>query len=74
MEGHRAGVASVRDTIEASAQLGLDVLTLYAFSVENWKRPRYEVWTLMNLLKEYLLKELSGLVKNDIRRLVTPAV
>ncbi len=67
VEGHRAGVASVRDTIEASAQLGLDVLTLYAFSVENWKRPRYEVWTLMNLLKEYLLKELSGLVKNDIR-------
>ncbi len=67
VEGHRAGVASVRDTIEASAQLGLDVLTLYAFSVENWKRPRYEVWTLMNLLKEYLLKELSSLVKNDIR-------
>lgn len=67
VEGHRAGVASVRDTIEASAQLGIDVLTLYAFSVENWKRPRYEVWTLMNLLKEYLLKELSSLVKNDIR-------
>ncbi len=67
VEGHRAGVASVRDTIEASAQLGLEVLTLYAFSVENWKRPRYEVWTLMNLLKEFLLKELEGLVKNDIR-------
>jgi len=67
VEGHRAGVASVRDTIEASAQLGLEVLTLYAFSVENWKRPRYEVWTLMNLLKEFLLKELDGLVKNDIR-------
>ncbi len=67
VEGHRAGVASVRDTIEASAQLGLEVLTLYAFSVENWKRPRYEVWTLMNLLKEYLLKEMASLVKNDIR-------
>jgi undecaprenyl diphosphate synthase len=67
IEGHRAGVDSVRDTIEASAQLGLDVLTLYAFSVENWKRPRHEVWALMNLLKEYLLKELASLVKNDIR-------
>ncbi len=67
VEGHRAGVAAVRDTIEGAAELGLEVLTLYAFSVENWKRPRYEVWTLMNLLKEYLLKELSNLVENDIR-------
>ena len=67
VEGHRAGVTAVRDTIEASAQLGLEILTLYAFSVENWKRPRYEVWTLMNLLKEYLLKELDALVENDIR-------
>ncbi|MFQ5524758.1 MAG: isoprenyl transferase [Thermoanaerobaculia bacterium] len=67
VEGHRAGVAAVRDTIEAAAELDLDVLTLYAFSVENWKRPRYEVWTLMNLLKEYLRKELSDLVKNSIR-------
>lgn len=67
VEGHRAGVAAVRDTIEASAELGLEVLTLYAFSTENWKRPRYEVWTLMNLLKEYLRRELSNLVKNDIR-------
>ena len=67
VEGHRAGVAAVRDTVEAAARLPLEVLTLYAFSVENWKRPRYEVWTLMNLLREYLLKELSSLVKNDIR-------
>lgn len=67
VEGHRAGVAAVRDTIEASVELGLKVLTLYAFSVENWKRPRYEVWTLMNLLKEFLLKELDGLVENNIR-------
>jgi len=67
VEGHRAGVAAVRDTIEAAAQLELDVLTLYAFSVENWKRPRYEVWTLMNLLKEYLLKEIDHLVENNIR-------
>jgi undecaprenyl diphosphate synthase len=43
------------------------VLTLYAFSVENWKRPRYEVWTLMNLLKEYLRRELQTLVENNIR-------
>ncbi len=67
VEGHRAGVAAVRDTIEAAAQLGLEVLTLYAFSVENWKRPRHEIWTLMNLLKTYLRKELDTLVDNDIR-------
>ena len=67
VEGHRAGVEAVRDTIEASAQLGLEVLTLYAFSVENWKRPRHEIWTLMNLLKTYLRKELDSLVENDIR-------
>ena len=67
VEGHRAGVEAVRDTIEASAQLGLEVLTLYAFSVENWKRPRHEIWTLMNLLKTYLRKELDSLVANDIR-------
>ena len=67
VEGHRAGVAAVRDTVENSARLGLEVLTLYAFSVENWKRPRFEVWTLMNLLKEYVRKETENLVENDIR-------
>jgi undecaprenyl diphosphate synthase len=67
VEGHRAGVQAVRDTVEASAQLGLEGLTLYAFSVENWKRPRFEVWTLMNLLKEYVRKERQSLVDNDIR-------
>ena len=67
VEGHRAGVESVRDTVEAAARLGLPVLTLYAFSVENWKRPRFEVWTLMNLLKEYVRKEAETLVENDIR-------
>jgi undecaprenyl diphosphate synthase len=67
VEGHRAGVEAVRDTVEAAAQLGLSVLTLYAFSVENWKRPRFEVWTLMNLLKEYIRRELQLLVKNDIQ-------
>ncbi|HEX2643536.1 MAG TPA: isoprenyl transferase [Thermoanaerobaculia bacterium] len=67
VEGHRAGVAAVRDTVEAAARLKLPVLTLYAFSVENWKRPRFEVWTLMNLLKEYVRKEREALVENDIR-------
>ena len=67
VEGHRAGVAAVRDLVEAAAGLGLAHLTLYAFSVENWKRPRAEVWTLMNLLKEYVRKELETLKANDIR-------
>lgn len=67
VHGHRAGVEAVRDTVEACARLELEVLTLYAFSVENWKRPRYEVWALMNLLKEYLRRELSTLVDNNIR-------
>jgi undecaprenyl diphosphate synthase len=67
VEGHRAGVAAVRDTVEAAARLGLRHLTLYAFSVENWKRPRSEVWTLMNLLKDYVRKELDTLVRHDIR-------
>jgi undecaprenyl diphosphate synthase len=67
VEGHRAGVAAVRDTVEAAARLELEALTLYAFSVENWKRPRVEVWTLMNLLKEYIRRETETLVSNDIR-------
>jgi undecaprenyl diphosphate synthase len=66
VEGHRAGVAAVKDTVGAAGQLGLQALTLYAFSVENWKRPRYEVWTLMNLLKDYVRQELETLVKNDV--------
>ena len=67
VEGHRAGIDSVRDVIESSARLGLDVLTLYAFSTENWKRPITEVSTLMMLLKRYLRSELSTLLKNNIR-------
>jgi len=67
VEGHRAGVAAVRDTVETAARLGVGHLTLYAFSVENWKRPRAEVWTLMNLLKEYVRRELQTLVDNGIR-------
>ncbi len=67
VEGHRAGIASVRETVETAARLELPVITLYAFSVENWKRPRYEVATLMMLLKEYLRKELATLMENNIR-------
>ncbi len=67
VEGHRAGIASVRETVETAARLELGVVTLYAFSVENWKRPRYEVATLMMLLKEYIRKEIDTLQKNDIR-------
>jgi undecaprenyl diphosphate synthase len=67
VEGHRAGIESVRDVVETSARLGIDVLTLYAFSIENWKRPRAEVNTLMMLLKRYIRLELNTLLKNDIR-------
>src|SRR5689334_8598497 len=65
--GHRAGINAVREAVEGSAELGISVLTLYAFSVENWKRPRTEVSTLMQLLKEYLNKELENIHKNNIR-------
>ena len=67
VEGHRAGIASVRDVVETSARLGLQVLTLYAFSVENWKRPAAEVSTLMMLLKRYLRSELNTLLRNNIK-------
>jgi undecaprenyl diphosphate synthase len=67
VEGHRAGIDSVRDVVETSARLGLEVLTLYAFSVENWKRPRAEVNTLMMLLKRYIRLELNTLLQNNIR-------
>lgn len=67
VEGHRAGIASVRETVETAARLDLEAITLYAFSVENWKRPRFEVATLMMLLKEYINRELHTLIDNDIR-------
>ncbi len=67
VEGHRAGIESVRDVVESSARIGIRVLTLYAFSVENWKRPVTEVSTLMSLLKRYLRLELKTLLRNDIR-------
>jgi len=65
--GHRAGIESVRDVIESAARLGVEVLTLYAFSIENWKRPEKEVKTLMTLLKEYIRRELNSVLKNNIR-------
>jgi undecaprenyl diphosphate synthase len=67
VQGHNAGSASVREIVEASARLGIGFLTLYAFSSENWKRPRYEVVRLWRLLREYLGKEDSLLVENDLR-------
>jgi undecaprenyl diphosphate synthase len=65
--GHRAGIDAVREIVETAARLGLPVLTLYAFSVENWKRPRSEIRTLMSLLKEYIRRELGNIHKNGIR-------
>jgi len=65
--GHRAGVGPVRSTVETCARLGIKVLTLYAFSVENWKRPRAEVETLWRLLRYYLKRELPDLQNNGIR-------
>ena len=65
--GHRAGIQAVRDVVEGSAELGIPVLTLYAFSVENWKRPFSEVSMLMQLLKEYLNRELDNIHRNNIR-------
>jgi len=67
IEGHRAGVKAVREVVETSARLELPVLTLYAFSTENWKRPRFEVRALMGLLREFLNRELQTLLDNDIR-------
>jgi undecaprenyl diphosphate synthase len=67
VEGHRAGIDAVRDTVETAARLGVGVLTLYAFSMENWKRPAAEISTLMMLLKRYLRSELKTLLTNNIR-------
>ena len=67
VDGHRAGIDAVRDAVQTSARLGIEVLTLYAFSIENWKRPRTEVSTLMMLLKRYLELELATLLQNNIR-------
>ncbi len=65
--GHSAGTQSARTTIETSARLKIEALTLYAFSVENWRRPKAEIEFLMQLLREYLRKELPLLQRNNIR-------
>jgi len=65
--GHRAGIRAVRQAVEACARLGVPYLTLYAFSVENWKRPHTEIKLLMGLLREYLKKEIGELNRQNIR-------
>ncbi len=65
--GHRAGVEPVRITVETCARLGIQALTLYAFSVENWKRPRGEVDTLWRLLRFYLRREVPEMMRNNIQ-------
>ena len=68
--GHRAGVRTAREVIEACARLKVPALTLYAFSLENWRRPQAEIDFLMRLLREYLKKELPSIHRNNIRLLV----
>lgn len=65
--GHKNGVQSVREVTEAGAELGIEYMTLYAFSTENWNRPKYEVTALMTLLVSTIRKEISTLNKNSIR-------
>ncbi len=65
--GHRAGMEAVRRTITAAGELGLDALTLYAFSSENWRRPAAEIAALMGLLRFYLRGEIAALDRNDVR-------
>src|SRR3981081_2813445 len=65
--GHRAGVDAVRASVDTGARLGLGALTLYAFSTENWKRPRYEVDALMRMLRKYLRLELDEINRQNIR-------
>jgi len=67
IKGHVKGVDAVREVITACREMGIKILTLYAFSVENWKRPREEVAALMGLLKDYLVKERDEMIRNNIR-------
>ena len=67
ISGHRAGVEAVRAAVDTGARLGLGALTLYAFSTENWKRPRYEVDALMRMLRRYLRLELDEIDRQKIR-------
>ncbi|MCL5046937.1 MAG: polyprenyl diphosphate synthase, partial [Actinobacteria bacterium] len=65
--GHRAGVEALREVIKACRELKVQILTVYAFSTENWKRPREEVDALMRLLVEYLRREIDELHRNGVR-------
>src|ERR1017187_9308076 len=65
--GHREGMRAVRQAVEASSKLGVHYLTLYAFSVENWKRPHTEIKLLMSLLRHYLKREIRELNRQNIR-------
>ncbi|MDP7062387.1 MAG: polyprenyl diphosphate synthase [Planctomycetota bacterium] len=67
LRGHEAGIDAVRDTVEAAAEWGIENLTLYAFSVENWQRPRAEINGLMRFLEQFLRKEKTALVRDGIR-------
>ena len=64
--GHRAGITSVRETVKAAGEFGVKVLTLYAFSAENWARPTTEVQALMRLLQQYIVRELPELQKKRV--------
>ena len=65
--GHQRGVEAVRRTVRAGAELGLEALTLYAFSTENWRRPEDEVAALMGLLKHFIRSDLDEFARNNIR-------
>ena len=65
--GHKAGVEAVRTIVRAAAEMGLEALTLYAFSSENWKRPEEEVSDLMGLMKRFILSDLDEFAANDVK-------
>ncbi len=67
ISGHMKGVDAVREVVTSCRELGIKILTLYAFSIENWKRPKEEVMALMGLLREYLLREREEMIRNNIR-------
>lgn len=67
LEGHRAGTRAIRDVVDTAPRIGIEYLTLYAFSVENWRRPQTEVSGLMDLFKQVLEQELPELDKNGVR-------
>ena len=65
--GHQRGVEAVRDLVRAARDMGLEALTLYAFSTENWNRPQDEVTALMGLLKRYIMADLKEFIENNVR-------